>query len=83
MQTELGITEEEASRTSYDAYEPNAGLKSITVKPSLEYLINDSWSVLTLVGLASDFSEAVDNPLIDQAGSDLNYEANIFLRWRF
>lgn len=82
MRTEFGITSNEALRSGYRAYQPNGGLKSLTLGLSSEYYLSNSLSLLGSMEIENYLSDAADSPLILDLGNKTGIEANIFLRWR-
>ncbi|WP_086933883.1 MipA/OmpV family protein [Agarilytica rhodophyticola] len=83
MQTEFGITKEETMRTNFDAYTPDAGLKSTTVSITSEFYFTKQLSLLGTIELEHYFSEAADSPLIRDEGSKSTVEAGVLLRYQF
>ena len=83
MKTEFGISEEEATRSEFEAYKPSGGLKSTTGGLDLEYRFNQKWSLLAEGEVEYYFDEAADSPLIDDAGSRTTFEVTLGLFYRF
>jgi len=83
MNTEFGITEAEATRTGYRAFEPGGGLKSATLGINGEYYFNDRLSLLGTVETEYYLNDAAKSPLVDDIGRRTNVEASVLLRWQF
>ncbi len=83
MNTEFGITADEAARTGYREYQASSGIKSTTWGISAEYWIKPRLSVLTNIETEFYFSEAANSPLIADFGRKVGVEASVLLRWTF
>lgn len=83
MNTEFGISTEEAAITGYPEYQPSSGLKSATWGISAEYWIKPRLSLLTNIETEYYFSEAANSPLISDFGRRVGVEASVLLRWTF
>ncbi|MFK7733855.1 MAG: MipA/OmpV family protein [Pseudomonadales bacterium] len=83
MQTEFGITTEEAARTGYTSYQPSSGIKSASWGISAEYWIKPRLSVQTNIETEFYFSEAANSPLIADFGRRVGLEASVLIRWTF
>lgn len=83
MNTEFGITSEEAQRTDYDQYRLESGLKSTTLSLTSEYYIGHAVSIIGDISFEYYLDDAADSPLIDQAGSRFSSEASVAIRWQF
>lgn len=82
MRTEFGITSDEELRSGFRTFQPDSGLKSLTLGLSTEYFLSNSLSILGSMEIESYLSDAADSPLILDLGNKTGIEANIFLRWR-
>ena len=83
MRTEFGITVDESTRTGYDEYAPDGGIKSATFGLSSEYWFTSNMSLLGSLEAEYYLDEASDSPLIEDEGSDITYETSLLLRWQF
>ena len=83
MQTEFGLTPEQAEIIGQSEYTPGGGLKSTTVGLMVQRFFGRRWSLLASVEAEHYFSKAADSPLIAELGSDLNFEATIGAYFRF
>lgn len=83
MNTEFGITPEEAARTGYREYQTGSGFKSITLGLSSEYWINANLSVLGTIETEFYSDDAAASPLIADFGRRVGVEASVILRWTF
>ena len=64
MQEFFGVTPEQALATGYAAYEPGSGLRDVRFTGSLNYLIDDRWSVTGAVTMSSLQGDAGDSPIV-------------------
>jgi len=83
MQTEFGLTPEQAETIRQPAYALGGGLKSTTAGFSLERYFGKRWSFLVAVEAEKYFGDAADSPLLSVLGSDLTFEATAGLFFRF
>ena len=83
MQTEFGLTPEQAAIIGQPEYEPGGGLKSVTAGLTAQRFFGRRWSWLGSLEMEHYFSKASDSPLISELGSDINFEATIGLFFRF
>ena len=83
MQTEFGLTPDEASIIGQDPYSPGGGLKSTTLGLSAQWFFGKRWSWLASVEVEYYHSKAADSPLISVLGSDVTVEATTGLFFRF
>lgn len=77
MAIEVGISENTAQQTGYDAYSPSAGYKGATVAMGLEYAISLQFSLRSELSVEHYGSNMADSPLIRDEGTPTNYEALI------
>ncbi|GAA6137466.1 MipA/OmpV family protein [Arenicella sp. 4NH20-0111] len=82
MQTEFGITSDESLRSGFRTFQPNSGLKSLTLGLSTEYYLSNRMSILGSMEVESYLGDAADSPLILDLGSKTGIEANLLFRWR-
>ena len=83
MQTEFGITAAEAARTGYREYDPDGGLKSMTLGLNAEYAVTETLSLIGDIETEYYFDEGAASPLIEDLGSRTTVEASLLLLWRF
>ena len=83
MQTEFGLTPEQAAIIGQPEYTPGGGLKSTSGGLLMKRSFGRRWSLLAMVEAEYYFSKAADSPLIAELGSDVNFEATIGAYFRF
>ena len=90
MQTEFGVTPDQAAASGLPEYTPGGGLKSTTAGVSFQWYWagpgerrGGRWSLLGSLELEHYFGKAADSPLIDRLGSDLNYESSLGVLYSF
>lgn len=83
MQTEFGLTVEQAALIGQPSYEARGGLKSVTAGLQVQRFFARRWSLLAAVEAEHYFSEAADSPLIATLGTDLTFEATLGVFYRF
>lgn len=64
MQEFFGVTPEQALATGYAVYEPGSGLRDVRLNGSLNYLIDDRWSVTGVISAGSLQGDASDSPIV-------------------
>lgn len=83
LQTEFGISAEEAAQSQFDAYRPGAGLKSYGVGTGVDFKLTEHWTLIGEAGIEFYGPEAKDSPLLDEAGADYGAELELALVYRF
>jgi len=83
MNTEVGISEETAQLTAYDAYSTKSGYKGATISLDTKYALTKHISLLAGVSLEQYGSIMADSPLIKDEGSASTYEASVGLKYEF
>ena len=83
MRTEFGISQAEANRSGFRAYDPDGGFKSATGGLELSFDISDRWQFRAEAEVEYYGDEAADSPLIDDFGSRVTYEAGAAIVYRF
>lgn len=80
LQTEFGVTEEQASNSGYPAYFPSAGLKSVGVAINGKYNFSKNWFAFTEFSYEKYDSAGVDSPFTE---NDYDIEAELGLAYRY
>jgi len=83
MATEFGISDQEATRTRFDAFEPGSGLKSATLGFSAEYFFSERLSILSTIEAEHYLGDAAKSPLVTDGGRRTNLEASALIRFSF
>ncbi|MEM7585511.1 MAG: MipA/OmpV family protein [Acidobacteriota bacterium] len=83
MQTEFGLTPEQAAIIGQVPYSPGGGLKSTTAGLLVKRSFGRRWSLLASLDAEYYHSKASDSPLLDVLGSEINFEAGLGLFFRF
>ena len=83
MQTEFGITREQAVASGLEEYRPGGGLKSMTGGLSMEYYLTPHWSVFAQAEVEYYFERAAESPLLKTFGSELTHEFNAGVHFRY
>ncbi len=83
MQTEFGLTPEQAEIIAQPEYTPGGGLKSTTAGLLAKWNFSRRFSLLASIEAEHYFSKAADSPLISVLGSDLTFEVTAGLYFRF
>lgn len=83
MQTEFGISPDDANLLGVSSYDASGGLKSSTIGVFSEWIVNERWRINAGVEVERYFSEAADSPLLDQLGSKTTYEALLSVSYRW
>jgi outer membrane protein len=63
MQTNFGVTQAQATRSSYTAYTPKSGIRDLRASTSLTYIINPRTSMTAVLSYSSLGDEAKNSPL--------------------
>ncbi|MFK8019997.1 MAG: MipA/OmpV family protein [Pseudomonadales bacterium] len=83
MNTEFGISSDEARRTGYREFRASAGLKSASWAISAERWFRPNLSLLFNVEAEYYLRDAADSPLVADLGRRVGIEASATVRWRF
>lgn len=82
LQTEFGITDEQAENSVYDSYDISGGLKSYGIAVRAAYKFSDHFYLTGALGYEKYDSEIADSPLL-KAGSDSEVEAEVVIIYKF
>lgn len=80
MQTYYGVSEAQATRTSYAVYTPSSGLRDVSAFASLRHDIGHEWTWLTSGNVTRLLGPAADSPLSVHRN---NWSLSSGLAWRF
>ena len=80
MQSYFGITEEQASRTTYPVFKPGAGVRDVTAYTNLRHDIGSEWIVLGGASTSRLLGQAAASPL---TGRKTSWGINVGLARRF
>ena len=67
MNAYYGVNNNQAARSKFKKYKPNAGIESIDYSIGINYEINKKWSYNALVGVNVYQSEVKDSPIVEDA----------------
>ncbi len=82
MRYEFGITADQARRSGYRRYEPEAGFKDYGIKSSLRWQITPNWSTVALGSVSKLIGDAADSPIV-KAGRTTQFTAGFFVGYTF
>jgi MipA family protein len=80
MQSYHGVTPEQAARTGFAVYSPDAGLRDASVYLSLRTDLSEDWILLAGMAASRVLGPVADSPLTQQANG---WGFNAGLAWRF
>lgn len=64
MQSLFGVDAEQAARSGFRQYNPSAGLKSVNLGGSLNYAVNDHWTLVMMVDAGELVGDAANSPIV-------------------
>ena len=82
MRYEFGITADQARRSGYRRYEPQAGFKDYGIGTSLRWQINSNWSTIAFGSVSKLVGDAADSPIV-KAGRSTQLTAGLFIGYTF
>ncbi len=83
MQTEFGLSPDDAAVLGLDPYRASGGLKSSTATLNLQWDWTDRIALVGSAGVEYYFQEAADSPLLDELGSRVGAEIELGLIYTF
>ena len=83
LDTEVGISRDVAARSGLDAYSPDGGYKSTSLRLDLGYQFARDLELVFQSEFEFYGSEMADSPLVAEEGDDINTELGLTMRYRF
>ncbi|MEM6667002.1 MAG: MipA/OmpV family protein, partial [Pseudomonadota bacterium] len=83
MDTYFGVSNAEAARSRFTAFDAGAGIKSAGVIADTRYQWNDNWAVTAEASWHRLVGDAADSPVVDLAGEENQFTAGIGVAYRF
>ncbi|WP_185962109.1 MipA/OmpV family protein [Palleronia caenipelagi] len=66
----FSVSDDEAARSQFDAYDADGGLVTAGVEFGAEYLINDNWSLEGAISYDKFVGDADDSPIVEEGDDD-------------
>jgi MipA family protein len=84
-QTYFGISREQAfaSRLGYAQYTVASGIKDYGLSAMAMVPIADDWSLTLMAGVSQLTGEAAESPIVEQQGSATQFNAGVFVGYKF
>lgn len=79
----FGVDATQSSASGLAAYDPNGGLRDLTLEPRVEYEFGAHWSVSGIAGYRRLLSSADRSPIVREVGSPNQYSAGLLLNYHF
>lgn len=83
MQTYFGVTSIQAARSGLPTFKADGGIKDAGATVGLSYQLSDHWLIAGTGGYARLLNDAKNNPLVRQRGSADQWQAGLFVAYRF
>lgn len=80
LQSYYGVTPEQSAASGYPVYEPQFGLRDVSVGVGIRTDLGEHWSTIAGVGVSRLLGPAAASPLTRERNS---WGANVGLAWRF
>lgn len=83
MDTYFGVGSGDARRSGLRSYNADSGLKDVGMNLMSRYTINSNWDLMGLFGYKQLLNDAKDSPVVDDEGSDRQYNIGILAIYNF
>ena len=83
MQSYFGVSDRQASNSSYSRYDAGSGIKSVGLELGVNWMMTESWAVMGSLGYSRLTSDAADSPLVDQKGDPNQFLSMVAVVYTF
>ncbi|MFS2222637.1 MipA/OmpV family protein [Pantoea sp. B65] len=80
MQTQYGVTAEQAARSGLQRYDAGAGLEKVAMELGMDYQFNASWMAGVKASAGQLEKHAADSPITQRSAQ---YDYGLFVAWHF
>lgn len=82
-QTYFGVNITNAAISGFQPYNVGGGIKDIGATVNLNYLIDENWGILALLGYKKLLKPATDSPIIKNVGTSNQFLGTVGISYRF
>ena len=82
MDEYFSVSDEEAARSDFSAFDADGGLKGVEVEAEARYALTPSWSLVGSAGYERLVGDAADSPITEE-GSENQFSAGLGVTYRF
>lgn len=83
LQPYFGVTASQSAASIFPTFRPRAGLRDLTIEPTLTRLLDAHWSVTLRAEYERLLSDAADSPIIRNGGAADQLEVGVTLNYHF
>lgn len=83
LRSYFGVSEAQAARSGYAAYQIKSGLKDVGLNASLTYSIDQNWSINGYVGFKRLLDDVADSPIVKLRGAPEQFYSGVSATYRF